>query len=181
MAYTALTTVNTSDVANASWANLVKDDLDALKARQVSLYPHGISGDFANQALGGHFAVLAGSAASAGALAFDEWMVPSDFNTLTKAVIRAAAGEDGNLRYSVGTGIGDIGSSYTAGQVAYNTTATLAVNSFKYFEIDISSLLPASSLSPDQTVSMYIQRIANSSLDTIDSLYVFGAYILYNP
>ncbi len=172
MAYSDLSTVNTSDVANASWANQVKDNFTAVKPRVLQLHPQQYDGVYNSTSnLNGPVAFL-GSSIAAG-YALYSFLVPADFSSLKKAVARVVTYQTGNFAWNVTSNRALPGETLTAHVISGATTITAASSGILQ-ELDISTILPSSGLTANQTISITFVRHGESSLDTIDTLGIFG-------
>jgi hypothetical protein len=181
MAYTALGTVTTATVITKTWGDQVNTNLEAVKPRQISLYPHAFSGVSAEDSHGFHHAYHVGDATSQGTLDFDDFLIPPDFAVLQSAVVRCVSQQSGVLCYQTYSWLDPVGGVLNSGTTISNASGfvNLAVTSQVQFEIDISSLFTG--IHSNYLMGIRFQRDGTSVSDTITNFYVFGAFILYTP
>lgn len=182
MAYDPLGTVSSGGTATKVWADKVHQDLEAVKPRHISLYPHGGGGSYVEAAsYGNHRAVRIGTSALDGSALFDDFLVPSDLVIVSSAKLRCASLETGVVRYQLSSVLDSVGGALNSGSstVILPSAVDLSVTTAILFEIDISALLAG--ITGGMAVGMGINRIGSHANDTITNFYVFGAFILYTP
>ncbi len=174
MAYSDLSTVNTSDVANASWANQVKDNFIAVKPRILQPIATVFGGTYAIGTLA-HFPSFQLGSSNQTGYALHGFLIPSDFSSIKKAVARVASLETGNFVYSVLSNFAAPGEAYDA---HVNATAevlhTVAISSGIITEIDISTCFPTSGIAANQSMGLRFTRKGASSDDTIETFSLVG-------
>lgn len=168
MVFVPVSHVSAGDDIDHTTINTIADDLDAVRPRilqPVAIY-------LINTAVYGGLSytpiIALGDASSLGTAAWS-FLVPADFASLSKAVVRYQAHQSGNVRYQLFSSHSAIGEAYTAHQIT-GTTTTLAVTADQQGEIDVSAAFTG--MAANVTHGFYFARHGEDALDTIADFWI---------
>jgi hypothetical protein len=146
----------------------------------IWLNPHAVGGAAAHpntaSSGGGDYGVVTHSSTTTAGQVHFSGAIPSDYGTLTKAVIVVICGQTANMRHNTSTDFGASGEDRKANSESI-AAATLSVTANELLEIDISSALGA--IAALDYVGIEWNRDAAHAGDTITQVQIVGVLLEY--